>query len=142
METEIKYYTLEFMVRIFCAILFIFQGYDKIFVVKLEGVRQTFYSETDKRNIPRFFVNFLAAYTSYVELLAGIFLLLGLFKTYALIGLGIDLILVGASFSYMQAMWDMKYVFPRLVLVALLLVLPNSWEFLSLDKLIQTYLIK
>ncbi len=133
---------MEFILRIFCAVLFIFQGYDKIFIVKLDGVKHTFYSETDKRNIPRFFVNFLAAYTSYVELLAGIFLLLGLFKTYALIGLGIDLILVGAAFSYMQAMWDMKYVFPRLVLVAALLVMPDSWEFISLDKLIQTYILK
>jgi hypothetical protein len=59
-----------------------------------------------------------------------------LFKTYTLYLLSIDLILVTGTFSIITPMWDMQLVFPRLILLAILLYLPAEWDMLSLDYLL------
>lgn len=141
MEVDIKYYTLELMVRVFCAVLFIFQGYDKIFNIGFNGVKNTFYREANKKQIPHVVVDALVYYTSVVEFFGGILLLIGLFQNAVLFLLGVDLILVAIAFSFLEPMWDMKHVLPRLILVAMLLAMPNEWSFFSLKSLLH-YLLK
>ena len=38
LDIEYKYYLIELIPRVFCGIIFLFQGYDKLFKVKIQGV--------------------------------------------------------------------------------------------------------
>jgi putative oxidoreductase len=134
--SELKFQIAELLVRTFAGILFLFQGYDKLFIVKMKGVISTFALDADRQNIPRFMVTMIAYYTSIVEFFGGAALILGLFTNYTLYLLGLDLLLVGLAFSIMQPMWDMKFVFPRFVLVIALLLMPDGYNTISIDNLL------
>jgi uncharacterized membrane protein YphA (DoxX/SURF4 family) len=133
---EYKLYIAETMVRVFAGILFFFQGYDKLFKIKMPGVIDTFMRDASRRNISRPLVSLMAYYTSIVEFVGGLLLIAGLLSNYVLYALGIDLLLVCFAFSFMEPMWDMKHVFPRFLLIVLLLLLPIEQNILSLDYLI------
>ena len=125
----------EALIRVFAGILFFFQGYDKVFKVKISSVIQTFLEDAEHNHIHKPVVTLISYYTSLAELIGGFLLIVGLFTNYALVGLGLDLILVCFAFSLIRPMWDMQYVFPRLLLVFILLVLPNEYNAISLDYL-------
>ncbi len=127
----------ETILRIFTGVLFLFQGYDKIFKVKISGVINTFLSDAELHHIHKPIVTVIAYYTSTVELICGIALIVGIFTNYSLVLLGIDLVLVGVAFSLIEPMWDMRHVFPRLLLVTILLLLPEEWNKISLDFLLK-----
>jgi uncharacterized membrane protein YphA (DoxX/SURF4 family) len=126
----------ELFLRVFAGILFLFQGYDKLFKVKISGVIDTFKADAGRQHIPGFLVTSMAYYTSIVEFLGGLLLIFGLFTTYTLYLIGIDLLLVCFAFSFMQPMWDMKHVFPRFILVIILLILPSEYNNFSFDHLL------
>lgn len=133
---DYQLYTFEFLIRVFTGIIFLFQGYDKLFSVKLKQVVDTFDDEAEKKHIPKTLVIISSYYSSIIEFTGGLFLLLGIFKPIVLTLLGIDLLMVAVAFSSLEAMWDMKHVFPRLVLVSIMMILPPHWEFFSLSKLL------
>ena len=135
-QVEYKLYIAESFLRIFAGILFFFQGYDKLFKIKMPGVIDTFMGDAYRHHVSRPFVAIIAYYTSIVELVGGALLVFGLFTNYALYALGLDLVLVCFAFSFIEPMWDMKHVFPRFMLVILLLILPMENHKLSLDFLI------
>ncbi len=139
MDVEYKYYLIELIPRVFCGIIFLFQGYDKLFKIKIEGVVETFLFETQHRHVPRFLLQAMAVFASNVEFIGGALLIIGLFKTAVLALFGIDLIFVAIAFSYMNPVWDMKHVFPRLVLILMLFLMPDRWSYFSLDYLISHY---
>jgi uncharacterized membrane protein YphA (DoxX/SURF4 family) len=139
MEMSYKYYALEFILRVFCGIIFMFQGYDKLFNIKIKGVVETFSFEAQQKHIPEFFLKLMAVNTSVTEFIGGMLLIFGLFKNYALCFLGMDMVVVAFAFSYMHAMWDMKFVLPRLLLVSIFFVTPNKWEFFSVDQIIRYF---
>lgn len=127
---------LVFLIRVILGILFFFQGYDKIFKVKIAGVVDFFHDEMQHKKMPSFLLVFSAYFTSFAEFIGGGLLIIGLFKTWAYYLLGLDLILVCGAFSMMKPMWDMGMLFPRLLLLAILLYLPLQWDIIALDKLI------
>lgn len=131
---------LTFVLRVILGILFFFQGYDKVFKVKLNGVIETFRYELGTIKVPGVVLTSTALFTSYAELICGVLLIIGLFKTYALYILGIDLILVTGAFSLIKPMWDMQLLFPRLILLSILLYLPVEWDTLSVDHIISKFL--
>jgi putative oxidoreductase len=133
---QYKLEILEWLVRVFTGVIFLFQGYDKLFKVKIRGVVDTFYAEAELHHIPRFMVTTIACYTSLVEFLGGIALLLGLYSKYVLLLLGFDLVLAALAFSVVEAVWDMRHVFPRMLLVAGLLLMPDEWSLFSIDHLL------
>ena len=133
MMQDYLHHIFELFIRLFCGIIFVFQGYDKLFKVKLNQVVDTFDDEAEKKHIPKPFVVFSAFYTSVVEFFGGILLIFGLFKPIVLALLGIDLIMVAMAFSIIEPMWDMKHVFPRLVLLSALMIIPHNWELYSID---------
>lgn len=135
METITKYQVAELILRVFCGVVFVYQGYDKLFKVKISGVTLAFENNAQKNNIPHFLLYAAAAFTSVTEFMGGILLMAGLFKNLSLAMLGLDMIVVAAAFSMVEPVWDMRHVFPRLVMVITLLVLPDEWGWLSLDKL-------
>jgi len=123
----------ELMIRFFAGILFMFQGYDKLFRIKIAGVIEVFKADAQSNHIPAPLISGMAYYTSLAEFFGGFFLLMGFFTNYALYALGIDLLLVTIAFSYVEPMWNMKHVFPRFVLIVVLLLLPDEYRQLSVD---------
>ena len=127
----------ELLLRCFAGVLFLFQGYDKLFIIKMSTVIETFRSDASQHHVPKFLVTVLAYYTSIVEFFGGLLLILGLFTNYTLYALGFDLLAVAFAFSCVEPLWDMKHVFPRFILVILLLLLPIENNQLSLDYLLK-----
>ncbi len=122
-----------FIARVFLGLLFFFQGYDAVFNVKIKNVIDTFQNSFANKGIPRFMTVIGSWFTSYVELIGGVFLILGLFEYYTLILLGINLIVVSVAFGITTPMWDTRHVYPRLILTVFLLIIPHSTNLLSLD---------
>jgi len=123
----------EVIARLFLGILFLFQGYDKIFKIKISGVVNTFLADAEHLHIHKPMVTLFTYLTSFVELIGGVLLIMGLFTNCALVALGFDLVLVCFAFSMLRPMWDMQYVFPRLLLVIGLLFFPNEYNRFGLD---------
>ncbi|MEO9257609.1 MAG: DoxX family membrane protein, partial [Crocinitomicaceae bacterium] len=118
METfELNETILPLFLRLILGILFFFQGYDKVVRIGMKGVASTFKEELGEIRLPKALLVSSAWFTSYVELIGGLLLILGLFKIPVLCILGLDVILVTAAFSLISPMWDMKYVFPRIFLL-------------------------
>jgi putative oxidoreductase len=123
------------LLRTITGILFFFQGYDKLFKVKVRNVVQTF-TESYKRMFPLPLLSLAVYLSSITELVAGLMLILGIFKVIALYALCVDLVLVTLAFSYMRPMWDMQLFFPRMIFVAALLLLSNFNDPFSLQHLL------
>lgn len=141
MELLIQYHesAVAFIARVFLGFLFFFQGFDAVFKVKVENVIETYENAFFQKGIPKFLTLCGAWFTSYVELIGGAFLIIGLFEYYALYFLGINLLLVNIAFGISNPMWDMKFVFPRLALLIFLLVIPPTWHMWSIDNLISNF---
>ncbi|MEP7265027.1 MAG: DoxX family protein [Bacteroidota bacterium] len=121
------------LTRLFLGILFLFQGYDKVFTIKIAGVIEEFRYELNKKHIPLAAVRTGAWITSLIELAGGALLILGIAKYTVLYFLAADIIMVSIAFSIIRPMWDLQFVFPRLLLLILLLILPAEWDVLSVD---------
>jgi putative oxidoreductase len=134
-QLEFNYTIAEVFVRCFLGILLAFQGYDKLFIVKIKNVVNAFHTETDRKHIPEFLLVFTSYFTSITEFFGGISLILGLFHQIVPIILGINLLVVAFAFSFLRPMWDLQHVFPRVILLTLILLLSNYFYF-GLDTLI------
>lgn len=104
MEVDYNFAVFELVFRLFCGVLFIYQGFDKLFVVGMKNVIETFSSEANRKRVPKFFVVVSSYFSSIVEFVGGALLILGLFKPIVLTLLGIDLVIVAIAFSTIQAM--------------------------------------
>ncbi len=122
--------------RIILGILFFFQGYEKIFKIKIHNVIIAIAPSYKKLKFPDFLVSLTAYTTSFIELIGGFLLIAGLFRYEAYYLLGIDLLIVSIGFSLINSMWDMQYILPRLLLLILLLLLPTELDIYSIDSLI------
>jgi putative oxidoreductase len=124
-----------FIARVFLGLVFFIQGFDKVFVVKMKNVIETFRFEFSNAPVPKSLYSITAYFTSYVELIGGALLVLGLFKSWALYALGIDLLIVAIGMGMLKPVWDMDNVFSRLVLMIFLLIVPSAWDVISFDYL-------
>lgn len=124
-----------FFVRSVLGVLFVFQGYDKLFGVGISAATNAI-ADAMNMNIPKSFVRFSVGISSTVELVGGALLLFGLW-TYPIVAiLGLHIVLVTTAMSYREALWDMRFVFPRLMLIILIMLLPASWNVFSLDTIL------
>jgi putative oxidoreductase len=123
-----------FVMRVLLGIIFLMQGYGKVFTWGMEGVYKSF--EPYEQKLPEFLVRFAAYYTTYVELIGGLLLVLGLFKSYTLYALGLVLLIVSFGHGLSQPIWDLSHVFPRAVLLITLLLIPREWDRWHLDRLV------
>ena len=78
-DQELNFKIAEVFVRSLLGVLFLFQGYDKLFVVKIRNVVNAFHNETDRKHIPEFLLIFTSYFTSITEFFGGILLIIGLF---------------------------------------------------------------
>lgn len=124
---------LAFTLRVILGVLFFMQGYDKVIRVKMPEVINTFKIEFGKVQVPSLVIAMGAYLSSYIELICGFTLILGLFTKYSLCLIGFDLLMVTAAFSLINPVWDMKVVFPRIVIWSILMLMPNAYNILALD---------
>jgi len=128
---------LPFMIRVILGSLFFFQAYEKLFRIGLDESYRVFQEDAQRKKVPIWFMKGSVIISSYIELIAGFMLIIGLFQSYTMFLLGINLIMVSIGFGYLQGLWDMRHVFPRIILLAMLYVIYDGPHVWSLDNLIQ-----
>lgn len=122
-----------FLARVFLGMLFFLQGYDKVFRLGVKQVVETVHNSLSSKGVPPFITRLGAYFTSYIELICGGLLIIGFVKYYCLYLLGFDLLFAALAFGIMEPVWDMKHIFPRLVLLIFLMVIPSQWDVISVD---------
>jgi uncharacterized membrane protein YphA (DoxX/SURF4 family) len=116
-----------FILRVLLGLIFMMQGFGKVFTWGLDNVYKGFEPYEDTF-LPKFILVFAAYFTSYTELIAGFLLVIGLFRNYALYALGVVLLIVSFGHGLSSPIWDLSHVFPRAALLITLLLLPEEWD--------------
>ncbi|CAN5804338.1 hypothetical protein BH11BAC7_BH11BAC7_22930 [soil metagenome] len=119
--------------RIILGFLFLMQGYDKVFRLGLKKTEEGIEFAMRGSKLPGSLIKMIAVISSFVELLGGIMLVAGFLIYPALVLLGIDLVIVVFGMSLREPLWNMSFVWPRLVLLLALLLLPAAWDRFSID---------
>ena len=125
-------------IRLLLGFIFLMQGFGKIFTWGVEKVYQMpFFYGTFKNLLPDFLIHATAYYTSYVELICGFLLVIGLKRDYALYVLASVLVIVSFGHGLAEPIWDLSHVMPRAILLIALLILPKEWDRFCLDSLLK-----
>ena len=125
-----------FFTRVILGILFFMQGYDKIFTITIRREIETIRPSYHKLKFPDAIIYFLTYFTSYIEFICGLFLIVGLLKYVSLYLLGVDLIIVSFGMSLLNPVWNMELVFPRFILLLFLLIYPAEYDVIMLQNLL------
>lgn len=120
-------------IRLLLGFIFLMQGYGKVFNIGVENVYNGFFKETYNPLLPDLLVYGTAYYTSYVELLGGLLLVIGLKRDYALYALASVLVIVTFGHGLAEPIWDLSHVMYRAMLLITLLLLPKTWDQFSID---------
>jgi len=123
-------------VRALAGIIFLMQGYGKIFTWTVPVVYSKFFTDFEKTFLPKWLIWGTAYYTSYVELICGFLLIIGLFRKYALYLLCIDLLAVSFGHGLLEPIWNLQHVIPRAILLLTILLAPAQWDRWNLDKMV------
>ena len=130
-------------IRLILGFIFLMQGFGKVFTWGVENVyKMDFFYGTYKDLLPDFIIHATAYYTSYIELIAGLLVVLGLKRDYALYALASVLVLVAFGHGLATPIWDLSHVMYRTILLITLLILPSEWDKFSFDKIIIKYSIE
>jgi uncharacterized membrane protein YphA (DoxX/SURF4 family) len=129
-------------IRALLGIIFFMQGWGKVFSWTIPKVYAMFFRDFEKTFLPKWSIWGTAYYTSWVELLGGMLLIIGLFRKYVLFFLAFDLLLVSFGHGLLETIWDLQHVFPRAILLILLMLLPQRWDRWNADRLLQRSNIK
>jgi len=124
--------------RLFLGCLFLFQGYDAVFNIKIKTVVDTYNNQFANKGIPKWLTSLGVWFTSLSELFGGLLLVFGFLSYPALYMLGLNIIVASIAFGISTPMWDMRFVFPRLLLILFLLLAPVAWNYFSLDHFLFT----
>ena len=122
--------------RLLLGIIFFMQGFGKVFTWGVDGVYQNAFSGFENTWIPHFLLKSTAYFTSYVELVGGLLLLLGLFRQWTYILLGLVLLIVSYGHGLESPIWDLQHVFFRGALLVVLFLLPQEWDKWNLDRFV------
>ena len=126
-----------FFLRTLLGIIVLMQGWGKVFMWGLPKVYDMWFKDFEKTFLPKWLIWGAAYYTSYVELIAGMLLIAGVFTRIALILLAFDLLIVSFGHGLLEPIWDLQHVMPRAILVAALLLLPHDWDKWRITSLIK-----
>ncbi len=125
-------------IRLTLGFIFLMQGFGKVFTWGVENLfKMDFFLGTYKDMLPEFIIRATAYYTSYIELIGGLLLILGLKRDYALYALASVLVIVTFGHGLAEPIWDLSNVMYRLILLIALLLLPKAWDKFSIDYLLK-----
>jgi len=118
-------------------IVFLMQGIGKVFVWGVPGMVQNYF--VGKMGLDSYLPEFLlygtAYFTSYMELIGGALLILGLWVRPVCALFALLLVIVSFGHGMVDAIWDMEHVIFRAVLLFPLFFLPREWDKYCLDRL-------
>jgi len=120
--------------RALLGIIFLMQGYGKVFTYTVPKVYNMFFKDFEKTFLPKWLIWGTAYYTSYVELICGFLLIIGLSRKYALYLLAADLLIVSFGHGLLEPIWDLQHVIPRAILLITILVVPGQWDRWNVDS--------
>jgi hypothetical protein len=123
-----------FFVRTLLGIIFLMQGYGKLFSLGISQVYENFFKVFEHTFLPKWLIVSTAYYTSLAELIGGFLLILGLSRKYALYLLALDLLIVSYGHGLIEPIWDLSHVIPRALLLGTLFMLPPAWDRWSADE--------
>lgn len=126
-----------FLARALLALLFIFQGYDKLFRIGPKEVTKSLYPSFQKFGISTNLMLTGIWLNAFIEFACGLFLLVGLLKYLSLTLLGVNMLVVSMGMSLVNPVWDMKLVFPRFLLLLFVLLFPDEYDLLSLSHFLK-----
>jgi uncharacterized membrane protein YphA (DoxX/SURF4 family) len=124
--------------RALLGIIFLMQGFGKIFILTVPKIYAMFFADFEKTFLPKWLLWGTAYYTSYVEMICGFLLIIGLFRKYALYLLGIDLLIVSFGHGLMEPIWDLQHVIPRAIILITILLVPRQWDRWNADALLSS----
>jgi len=124
-------------IRLLLGFIFFFQGFGKIFKFGVDNVYNNFFAKTYEGILPDFLLQGTAYYTSYIEFLGGLLLIIGLKRDYTLYALASVLIIVTFGHGLVEPIWDVSHVMYRAILLLTLLLLPKEWDHYRLDTLLK-----
>ena len=123
--------------RLLLGFIFTMQGYGKVFKIGVQKIYESAFLPYTKF-FPEILLQWLAYFTSYVELFAGLLLLLGLFRMAAYISLAAVLLIVSFGHGLMEPIWNLQHVFVRSVFLTALFLIPLKKDLYSLDHFLLT----
>jgi len=116
------------------------QGFGKVFTWGVETVyHKPYFYPTFKDLLPDFIIHATAYYTSYIELIAGLLVVIGLKRDYALYALASVLVIVTFGHGLADPIWNLSHVMYRAILLVALLLLPKEWDRFSIDHIISKH---
>lgn len=122
------------IVRLILGFIFLMQGFGKIFTWGVDRfMHMDFFYKPYKEILPDFLIFGTAYYTSYVEFIGGLCLIIGFKRDMALYALGSVLIIVTLGHGIAEPIWDLSHVMFRAVLLITLLFTPKEWDRYQLD---------
>jgi uncharacterized membrane protein YphA (DoxX/SURF4 family) len=113
--------------RVLTGILFFFQGYTKIFVWSVGGLYHNAFKSLEAK-LPTWVLWGTAYATSLIELICGLMVIFGVWRNRALFVLAGVIIIVSIGHGLESGIFDLQHIFPRAILIALLLILPDEWD--------------
>ena len=123
--------------RLILGFIFFMQGLGKVFTWGVENVyNMDFFYKTYKDLLPNFLIHATAYYTSYIELIGGLMVVLGFKRDYSLYALASVLVIVTFGHGLAEPIWDLSHVMPRTILLVAILILPKEWDRFSVDYFI------
>lgn len=126
--------------RLILGFIFLMQGFGKVFIWGVQKLyNMKFFHETYKDLLPDYITYATVYYTSYVELIGGLLLVIGFKRDYALYALSSVLIIVTFGHGLAEPVWDLSHVIYRAILLISLLIFPKEWDKFSIDNYIHKY---
>ncbi len=122
-------------IRLLLGFIVFFQGFGKVFKFGLDNVYKNFFQASYADLFPDFLLLFTAYYTSLIELIAGIFIIIGFKRDIALYFLASVLVIVSFGHGLKDPIWDLSHVMYRTILLVALLLLPKEYDLFSIDAL-------
>ncbi len=119
--------------RLLLGFIFLMQGFGKVFKIGVGNVYNSFFKETYQDILPEFITIGTAYYTSFIELIAGLMLVIGYKKNIAYILLASVLVIVTFGHGLAEPIWDLSHVMYRGILLIFLLMMPATLDKFSLD---------
>jgi len=122
------------VMRLLLGLIFLMQGFGKVFTWGVEALyNMEFFLGTYESLLPLWLIKLTAYYTSYVELIGGFLLIVGIKRNIVLYALASVLVIVTFGHGLATPIWDLSAVMWRGLLLIGLLVLPEEWDRFSVD---------
>lgn len=124
-------------IRLLLGFILFFQGFGKIFKFGVDNVYTNFFAKTYHGILPEYLLQATAYYTSYIEFIGGVLLIIGFKRDYTLYALASALIIITFGHGLVEPIWDLSHMMFRAILLLTLLLLPTAWDQYRLDTLLK-----